>query len=76
MEWIVACICIGGAVGYAVILGRAIEAGKPWAIEIARAVSALDSTYGERVLRQIPANPQGEGVKKRAMAPEPARLAA
>lgn len=74
MEWIFALVSIGGAVGYAVLLGRAIEARKPWALEIARAVSTLDSTYGERLLRDIPAPPAVERAEERLA--EPARLAA
>ncbi len=74
MEWIFGILAIGGAIGYAIVLGRAIEARKPWAIEIARAVSALDSTYGERVLRDIPANPLGTDANDKIV--EPARLAA
>jgi len=76
MEWIFALVCIGGAVGYAVVLGRAIEAGKPWAIEVAKAVSALDSTYGERVMRDIPANPQPAQTETRNRRREAASLAA
>jgi len=76
MKWIFSLVCIGGAVRYAVVLGRAIEAGTPWAIEVAKADSALDSTHGEWVMRDIPANPQPAGTDNQKINREAASLAA
>ncbi len=42
MEVLFAFLTLGAAIGYAVFLGVNIEKGKPWALEIARAISVLD----------------------------------
>ena len=42
MEVLFALLTLGAAIGYAVFLGVNIEKGKPWALEIARAISVLD----------------------------------
>ncbi len=42
MEVLFAFLTLGAASGYAVFLGVNIEKGKPWALEIARAISVLD----------------------------------
>ena len=57
MEWIFALVSVGGAIGYAVLLGRGIEHRKRWALEIARAIGTLECSWGERIARDIPDSP-------------------
>ncbi|MCP5185437.1 MAG: hypothetical protein H6993_15850 [Pseudomonadales bacterium] len=54
MEWIFALGATATAIAYAVLLGRGIERRQRWALEMARAISALDGCSAERYLRDCP----------------------
>ncbi len=73
MEFLFAILTLGAAIGYAVFLGVNIEKGKPWALEIARAISVLDPNSVDQYL--YVKRPEDERTEKEAQTPSD-RLAA
>lgn len=77
MEWVFALIATSLAIGYAVLLGRGIERGQRWALEMARATGGLDARAAERkmwVQREV--EPLVEAVEETSAAAVANRLAA
>ncbi len=73
MEVLFAFLTLGAAIGYAVFLGVNIEKGKPWALEIARAISVLDPHSVDQYL--YVKRPEDERTEKETQTPSD-RLAA
>ncbi len=73
MEFLFAFLALGAAIGYAIFLGVNIEKGKPWALEIARAISVLDPNSVDQYL--YIKRPEDEQTEKKAQPPSE-RLAA
>ena len=47
-------LAIAGVIGYAIVVAIGIEQGKPWAIEIAKAMSAMDPGWHAGRLQDVP----------------------
>jgi len=78
MEYLVAALVLLVAVGYAVVIAVNVEKGKPWALEIAQAVSMLDPASASHHLREraLIGDREPEKPAERALEPETDRLAA
>ena len=74
MEVLFAILTLGAAIGYAVFLGVNIEKGKPWALDIARAISVLDPNSVDQYL-YVKRPEEDERIEKTAQPPSD-RLAA
>ena len=73
MEYLVALLVLGAAVGYAVFIAVNIEKGRGWAIEIAKAISLMDPNSVDSDLRY---ELKPEVATEKSPAEETAKLAA